>query len=99
MAIQGVVLAVADPDLPYDKRAIHFTIQPVFGPDRVSVAWRGSAIPYRVLKNGRIEQWPGDAIDFSGADAYADAVGDADIAKALGAIETALQAFVTAKGV
>ena len=89
---------VQAPDVAYGKLAVELQIIPIWRDSEVSatVVFRG--MHYRVLPSGAIERAPGNPNQQVYGDVFAEAQTDPDLAAALIAINTAIQAFVTAKG-
>lgn len=89
---------IPDPAGDYDRLGIQLAISPVWHESDVGAAVAIRLTPYRVNADGTIEQST-DARSVVYGDAFAAAADDPALAAAVTQIMSALQDFITAKGI
>jgi hypothetical protein len=89
---------VPDAGGDYDKLGINLAISPLWREDGIGCSVAMRLTPFRV-KDGLVEKLDDQARAVVYGDAFAEAQNDPDLAVCVQAIQDALQAFVTAKGV
>lgn len=91
-------VAVANPEIPFDKVAVGLVIQPIFRDREVSASAVLSLRTYRQLPDGTVECRSASADQTAFADLFAAAARDKALAEALASITTALQRYLNARG-
>lgn len=89
---------IPDPEGDYDKLGINLAVSPMWRDDSIGCSVAMRLTPFRV-RDGLVEKLDDQARAVVYGDAFADAQNDPALAACVQAIEAALQAFVTAKGV
>jgi hypothetical protein len=91
---------INEADIPYDKTLVALSISPiVVGEADIEATMNLTCTPYRVLTDGSIESRSDLAFSFLSGAVFAEAQTDPDLAVAAQAIWTAIQGYLTAKGV
>lgn len=91
--------AIPDGELPYDKTLINLAISPIVQEGDIEAAMNLTCTPYRVLSDGTVESRPDLAFSFLSGAVFAKAQDDPALATAASAIWSAIQGYLTAKGV
>ncbi len=99
MAITINPKSIPDPTIAYDKALINLGISPLVNNNNVTATASILITPYRVLEDGTLDVRNDMAFPISYPDVFTAALTDSDLATALTTIETAIQVFLTAKGV
>lgn len=90
---------IPDGELPYDMTLINLAISPIVQGNDIEAAMNLTCTPYRVLTDGTIETRADLAFSFLSGAVFAEAQDDPALAQAATAIWTAIQGYLTAKGV
>lgn len=90
---------VAEPDNAYDKTLISLAISPIILEGDIEAAMSMRCVPYRVLADGSIDANENLAVTINSGAVFAESATDPALATAAEAIWTALQTYLSAKGV
>lgn len=88
---------IPDAEGDYNMLGINLAVSPMWREDSIGCSVAMRLTPFRV-NDGKVEKLDDQARAVVYGDAFAEAVNDPALAECVQAIEAALQAFVTAKG-
>jgi hypothetical protein len=91
--------SVAFPEIPYDKSLVYLNISPIVQGAEIEAAMNLRVVPYRILPDGMVDVAEAMAYNESVGQAFAQSATDPALAAAAGVIFSAIQAFLTARGV
>ena len=98
MPLQITPRTVANPEIPYDKSLVSLAISPIVQGGDIEAAMSMRCVPYRVI-DGAIESREDLAVTINSGAVFAESAQDPALAAAAQTIWTAIQTYLSTKGI